>query len=275
MPSWTDTAVLCASPGSHLPCFHGSSTIRGLKERFHMSLTEEQLQLLVEQLVDGSMRSITTKLYDSFQYVTNGIMWPANAGKRRRAAQRSAASVLLDPSGTGSSALLRLDLPDTKFCDSSGIWIRFFFFLKDLGKYRIWNFTGSTDTTEKTRGAKIQKKNNQWAAAWDEFIRNLTDFWTPLWTSSQALACFTDRFGVAWPPLNGSDQEGRRHFIKKFHQLPMEPVATFDFTGRIVKEDLHSKLKLLLWNWSTVINLLCLKIRDDEENNSTKNSRIN
>uniref|UniRef100_A0A3Q3N712 Phosphatidylinositol 4-kinase beta n=1 Tax=Labrus bergylta TaxID=56723 RepID=A0A3Q3N712_9LABR len=60
--------------GSHLPCFHGSSTIRGLKERFHMSLTEEQLQLLVEQLVDGSMRSLTTKLYDSFQYVTNGIM---------------------------------------------------------------------------------------------------------------------------------------------------------------------------------------------------------
>ncbi|XP_029023571.1 phosphatidylinositol 4-kinase beta-like isoform X2 [Betta splendens] len=60
--------------GSHLPCFHGSSTIRGLKERFHMSLTEEQLQLLVEQMVDGSMRSITTKLYDSFQYVTNGIM---------------------------------------------------------------------------------------------------------------------------------------------------------------------------------------------------------
>eukprot|EP00066_Takifugu_rubripes_P018259 XP_011607525.1 PREDICTED: phosphatidylinositol 4-kinase beta [Takifugu rubripes] len=60
--------------GSHLPCFHGSSTIRGLKERFHMSLTEEQLQVLVEQLVDGSVRSITTKLYDSFQYVTNGIM---------------------------------------------------------------------------------------------------------------------------------------------------------------------------------------------------------
>ncbi|KAK1876122.1 Phosphatidylinositol 4-kinase beta [Dissostichus eleginoides] len=51
-----------------------SHTIRGLKERFHMSLTEEQLQVLVEQLVDGSMRSITTKLYDSFQYVTNGIM---------------------------------------------------------------------------------------------------------------------------------------------------------------------------------------------------------
>lgn len=61
-------------PGSQLPCFHGSSTIRNLKERFHMSMTEEQLQLLVEQMVDGSMRSITTKLYDGFQYLTNGIM---------------------------------------------------------------------------------------------------------------------------------------------------------------------------------------------------------
>ncbi|KAM4690307.1 phosphatidylinositol 4-kinase beta isoform 2-T2 [Rhinophrynus dorsalis] len=60
--------------GSQLPCFHGSSTIRNLKERFHMTMTEEQLQLLVEQMVDGSMRSITTKIYDSFQYLTNGIM---------------------------------------------------------------------------------------------------------------------------------------------------------------------------------------------------------
>ncbi|KAM9806727.1 phosphatidylinositol 4-kinase beta isoform X1 [Syngnathus typhle] len=60
--------------GSQLPCFHGSSTMRGLKERFHMSLTEEQLQLLVEQMVVGSMRSLTTKLYDGFQYITNGIM---------------------------------------------------------------------------------------------------------------------------------------------------------------------------------------------------------
>ncbi|KAK2525080.1 Pi4kb [Columba guinea] len=59
---------------SQLPCFHGSSTIRNLKERFHMNMTEEQLQMLIEQMVDGSMRSITTKLYDGFQYLTNGIM---------------------------------------------------------------------------------------------------------------------------------------------------------------------------------------------------------
>lgn len=67
--------VCDCSPGSQLPCFHGSSTIRNLKERFHMSLTEEQLQVLVDQMVEGSMRSITTKLYDGFQYLTNGIMW--------------------------------------------------------------------------------------------------------------------------------------------------------------------------------------------------------
>ncbi|XP_042295845.1 phosphatidylinositol 4-kinase beta isoform X2 [Sceloporus undulatus] len=66
----TVAQVIC----SQLPCFHGSSTIRNLKERFHMNMTEEQLQLLVEQMVDGSMRSITTKLYDGFQYLTNGIM---------------------------------------------------------------------------------------------------------------------------------------------------------------------------------------------------------
>ncbi|XP_036200921.1 phosphatidylinositol 4-kinase beta isoform X12 [Myotis myotis] len=69
-PMTTVAQVIC----SQLPCFHGSSTIRNLKERFHMSMTEEQLQLLVEQMVDGSMRSITTKLYDGFQYLTNGIM---------------------------------------------------------------------------------------------------------------------------------------------------------------------------------------------------------
>nr|XP_032809713.1 phosphatidylinositol 4-kinase beta-like isoform X1 [Petromyzon marinus] len=60
--------------GSQLPCFHGASTIRQLKERFHVSLTEEQLQSTIEQMVEGSMRSLTTRLYDGFQYITNGIM---------------------------------------------------------------------------------------------------------------------------------------------------------------------------------------------------------
>ncbi|KAL3889101.1 hypothetical protein ACJMK2_001456 [Sinanodonta woodiana] len=61
--------------GSHLPCFcKGVSTIRALKDRFHMNLTEEQLQLQVDQLVESSLNSLTTKLYDGFQYFTNGIL---------------------------------------------------------------------------------------------------------------------------------------------------------------------------------------------------------
>ena len=61
--------------GVQLPCFaRGVATIKGLKDRFHMNLTEEQLQLLVDSMVDSSMNSLTTKLYDGFQYYTNGIL---------------------------------------------------------------------------------------------------------------------------------------------------------------------------------------------------------
>ncbi|ESO86106.1 hypothetical protein LOTGIDRAFT_129853 [Lottia gigantea] len=61
--------------GSQLPCFSkGASTIRALKDRFHLNLTEEQLQLLVDNMVESSLHSLTTKLYDGFQYYTNGIL---------------------------------------------------------------------------------------------------------------------------------------------------------------------------------------------------------
>uniref|UniRef100_A0A0N5A9R0 Phosphatidylinositol 4-kinase beta n=1 Tax=Syphacia muris TaxID=451379 RepID=A0A0N5A9R0_9BILA len=63
------------SIGSQLPCFRGgSSVVRALRERFHMNCTEEQLQVLVEALVEQSRDSLTTRLYDSFQYYTNGIL---------------------------------------------------------------------------------------------------------------------------------------------------------------------------------------------------------
>ncbi|WAR18074.1 PI4KB-like protein [Mya arenaria] len=59
---------------SQLQCFSkGVSTIRALKERFHLNLTEEQLQLLVDNMVESSLNSLTTKLYDGFQYLTNGV----------------------------------------------------------------------------------------------------------------------------------------------------------------------------------------------------------
>lgn len=58
-----------------MPCFgHGPSTIRQLKERFHMNLTEGQLEMLVNNMIESSVHSLTTKLYDHFQYYTNGIL---------------------------------------------------------------------------------------------------------------------------------------------------------------------------------------------------------
>ncbi len=40
-----------------------------------MSMTEEQLQSLVNDLVNQALNSLTTTLYDRFQYFTNGILW--------------------------------------------------------------------------------------------------------------------------------------------------------------------------------------------------------
>lgn len=61
--------------GSQLPCFtSSSSTVQNMKARFHMSLTEDQLHALVDSMVAQSINSLTTKLYDGFQYLTNGIL---------------------------------------------------------------------------------------------------------------------------------------------------------------------------------------------------------
>lgn len=60
--------------GSQLPCFQkGVSCIRALRDRFHMNLTEEQLQAQIEYMINNSINSLTTKIYDNFQYYTNGI----------------------------------------------------------------------------------------------------------------------------------------------------------------------------------------------------------
>ena len=65
--------ILITSP-SMASCFSNTASIlRSLRERFHMNMTEAQLQIYVQQLVEASMYSITTKLYDGFQYLTNGI----------------------------------------------------------------------------------------------------------------------------------------------------------------------------------------------------------
>jgi phosphatidylinositol 4-kinase len=61
--------------GSQLTCFKsGVSTISSLKSRLDISMTEEQLQSLVNDLVNQALNSLTTTLYDRFQYFTNGIL---------------------------------------------------------------------------------------------------------------------------------------------------------------------------------------------------------
>lgn len=61
--------------GSQLPCFKsGAATVQNLKNRFHTNMTEEQLQLEVNRMVEGSMHSLSTKIYDRYQYLTNGIL---------------------------------------------------------------------------------------------------------------------------------------------------------------------------------------------------------
>ena len=60
-----------------LPCFKngGSNVVNGLKQRLHVYATEESLQQMIDTMVSSSIASITTKLYDDFQYYSNGIMW--------------------------------------------------------------------------------------------------------------------------------------------------------------------------------------------------------
>lgn len=65
--------ILITSP-SMSACFSNTASIlRSFRDRFHMNMTEQQLQQHVDTLVDTSIHSITTKLYDGFQYFTNGI----------------------------------------------------------------------------------------------------------------------------------------------------------------------------------------------------------
>lgn len=66
---------IMASSGQ-LPCFKGggSSVVRAMKERFLVGLTEEQMQLSIDGMVEASLHSLSTKFYDGFQYLTNGIL---------------------------------------------------------------------------------------------------------------------------------------------------------------------------------------------------------
>jgi phosphatidylinositol 4-kinase len=59
--------------GSQLNCFSKGSVTTSLRERFHLNMTDEQLEFNVEKMVESSLNSLTTRVYDTFQYYTNGI----------------------------------------------------------------------------------------------------------------------------------------------------------------------------------------------------------
>jgi phosphatidylinositol 4-kinase len=59
--------------GSQLNCFSKGNVTAGLKERFHSNMTDEQLEFDVEKMIDSSLNSLTTRVYDTYQYYTNGI----------------------------------------------------------------------------------------------------------------------------------------------------------------------------------------------------------
>ncbi|KAJ2845930.1 Phosphatidylinositol 4-kinase pik1alpha (PI4-kinase)(PtdIns-4-kinase) [Coemansia erecta] len=64
--------MLKASP---LPCLSsGVATVNALRDRFHPALSEQQIEELVDSMLVSSCDNMTTRMYDAFQYYSNGIL---------------------------------------------------------------------------------------------------------------------------------------------------------------------------------------------------------
>lgn len=62
-------------PNSNLPCFYaGEASLLSFKERLHLSLTDQQIDVLIDRLMTTSALNVFTRLYDNYQYYTNGIL---------------------------------------------------------------------------------------------------------------------------------------------------------------------------------------------------------
>ncbi|KAI9473169.1 kinase-like domain-containing protein [Coemansia mojavensis] len=60
---------------SPLPCLGGGpATVTALRERFHLGLSEQQIEDLIDNMLVSSCDNITTRMYDAFQYYSNGIL---------------------------------------------------------------------------------------------------------------------------------------------------------------------------------------------------------
>lgn len=65
--------IMCTETA--IPCFRtgGEDIVKTLQARFQVTSTDEQIQALGNSLVDSSLASFTTRMYDNFQFYTNGI----------------------------------------------------------------------------------------------------------------------------------------------------------------------------------------------------------
>jgi len=70
------TLVELMQKDSALPCFavSGEQTANQLRERFQPSLTHSLIGEHVDRLIDSSLGSHWTRLYDSFQYYSQSIL---------------------------------------------------------------------------------------------------------------------------------------------------------------------------------------------------------
>lgn len=62
-------------PNSSLPCFYaGETALLNFKERLHLSITDQQIDILIDRLMTTSALNVFTRLYDNYQYVYNQIL---------------------------------------------------------------------------------------------------------------------------------------------------------------------------------------------------------
>ncbi|ORX67818.1 kinase-like protein [Linderina pennispora] len=60
---------------SPLPCLSGGqATVASLRDRLHLTLSDQQTEELVNGLLMSSCDNVTMRMYDSFQYYSNGIL---------------------------------------------------------------------------------------------------------------------------------------------------------------------------------------------------------
>ncbi|KAF9916589.1 Phosphatidylinositol 4-kinase pik1alpha (PI4-kinase)(PtdIns-4-kinase), partial [Linnemannia zychae] len=62
------------SKDSKLPCFQYENAAQAVRDRLVLNLTEAQAEEFVEKLIMSSCCNVFTRLYDTFQYYSNGIL---------------------------------------------------------------------------------------------------------------------------------------------------------------------------------------------------------